>query len=83
MEKKEQLGQRGRERKVSLMESAITFYQYNGLRHLCATTSTHTGGAGMYLFSSFSWFSLSNRTMVQLGGALELFKRPSAQKMRL
>lgn len=81
MEKKEQLGQCGREGKVSLMESAITFYQYNGLRHLCATTSTHTGG-GMYLFSSFSWFSLSNRTMVQLGGALELFKRPSAQKMR-
>lgn len=82
MEKKEQLGQRGREGKVSLMESAITFYQYNGLRHLCATTSTHRGGGGMYLFSSFSWFSLSNRTMVQLGGALELFKRPSAQKMR-
>lgn len=42
----------------------------------------HTYGGGMYLFSSFSWFSLSNRTMVQLGGALELFKRPSAQKMR-
>lgn len=49
MEKKEQLGQCGREGKVSLMESAITFYQYNGLRHLCATTSTHTGGGDVFV----------------------------------
>lgn len=38
MEKKGHLGQK-EEKKGSLMESAITFDQYNGLQQLCAFTA--------------------------------------------
>lgn len=47
MEKKDQPGHCGHEReKGGLMESAITFDQYNGLQQLYAITSHYLGNAG-------------------------------------
>lgn len=58
--------------KGNLMESALTFDQYNGLQQLCASTLHCVGNAEgemANVFVHFSlWFSLFTRGTVQLGG---------------